>query len=401
MPRELTHDEVKKILDIDSNDITISLLRNLFARKSLTEPPKFNTDDYFKLPKSRFNTKKEVYTTIGIYIANLHLIVPKFYNIFKYINRPFDGKLVEEIEAKLADFLYNDKISTDDMADYYNRIQWLGGHEALTFLSPSITPALLKAPPGLKEKKERLFKENKKEIEKGNAIVGSHIEKELIKDAINYLKTDPGYENFESKSKININNNYKTMNIMKGPIMHSSTHKYRINSSEYNSGIKKEEYVSLADSSVIGSSARAIKTGEAGYLAKKSNQSLATVIAAPKGSNCNSTEYLEVTIYAKLKNNYIDRYIIDDGLLTLLTKDNIDKYVDKKVQMRSPMFCHYKEPAYCNVCLGDQPYKMGLENFGLAISRISNSLLNLNMKKFHDLTIKPAKINPRNILKFK
>ena len=41
-----------------------------------------DVNDYFKLPKERFGTKRDVYTTMGIYIANLHLIQPKFAKIF-------------------------------------------------------------------------------------------------------------------------------------------------------------------------------------------------------------------------------------------------------------------------------------------------------------------------------
>ena len=203
-----------EILKLTPNDITISLIKKYFAKHSPTEPPMFNTNDYFILPKEKFKTKKEGYTTIGIYIVNLHLIQPNFSFIFGYINKPFSGDVIEWVEDELSNALYNDKITTDQMADYYNRIQWLGGHDDMSFLSPSLTPALLKPAPGLMKKKDRLFKEHKKELDAGDAKVAAAIEKELISDAVDYLKKDEGYENVASKSKINIDNNYKTMNII-------------------------------------------------------------------------------------------------------------------------------------------------------------------------------------------
>ena len=399
MPRKeraLTSDETLKILAIDSDDITISLIVDLFAKPAFDKDPQYCVNDYFRLPIERFNTKKEVYTTIGIYIANLHIIRPRFANLFGYINKPFGGETIEYIEDILSDALYNDKITTDDMADYYNRVQWLGGHDKMSFISPSITSALLKPPKDIIKKKKQLFKEYKDELSDdnpNNAIVAAKIESELIKDAENYLKNQEGYENFASKSKINIKNNYKTMNIMKGPLQNSFTGKYRVNASEYNTGISKDEYSSIADSSVIGAYARAIATGESGYLAKKTNQTLNAVTAGPKGSDCGTKKYIEVFLYPNMVDSYLNRYIIDDGKLVELTKENVSKYVNTTVKMRSPMYCKMAEPCYCNMCIGNQPYLLGLNQFGLAISRIPNKLMNLSLKKFHDLTIKTTKID--------
>lgn len=400
--REITGDELDEILAWDSNTICTSLLVDMFSKKSLKEDPKYLTNDYFLLPTNKFNTKKEGYTTIGIYICNLHLIQPNFSDIFGYINKPFDGDVIKFIENKLSNALNYDKITTGQFADYLNRIQWLGGNKIMTLITPSLTPSLLKPAPGLRELKDKLFEENKEAIKNGDAIVASKIEKQLIEYAEEHLKQDDGYENFASKSKMNIGNNYKTMNIMKGALLNTVDGKYRINKSDYNEGICKEEYSSLADSSVLGVHSRAVGTASGGYLAKKSNQSLNAVMAGPKNSDCGSKKYLKVKIYPEMKNSYLNRYILsDNGKLLELTVDNIDQYINKDVMMRSAMFCKMQEPYYCNKCLGNQPYILGLENFGLAISRMSNKLLNFKLKKFHDLTIKTNKIDTTSIFKFR
>ena len=399
---EIKGDELDRILKLESDDICTTLLIDFFGRPSNNEEPKYLTNDYFILPTTKFNTKKEGYTTLGIYICNLHLIQPNFSKVFGYINKPFDGKIIGWIEDKLSDALTNDVINTDQFADYINRIQWLGGNRIMTLLTPSLTSALLKPAPGIEELKEKLFEENKDAIKNGDAIVSAKIEKQLVEYAEDYLKKDEGYENFASKAKINIDNNYKTMNIMKGALLNTADGKYRINSSDYNKGIKKEEYSSLADSSVLGAHSRAVGVASGGYISKKSNQSLNAVTAGPKGSDCGTKIYLKVIIYPEMKKSYLNRYILDsNGKLIELTTDNIDQYVNKEVSMRSPMFCHMKEPCYCNICLGNQPYNLKLENFGLAISRLSNKLLNFKLKKFHDLTIKTNRIDTTSIFKFK
>lgn len=401
--RELSNEERDKILSIDSDDISITLITKLFTKTEYDKDPLHRVNDYFKLPKERFGLKKDVYTTIGIYIANLHLIKPRFFKIFGYINKPFDGDVIKFIDDKLSDALYNDRITTDDMADYYNRLQWLGGHDQMSFLSPSITPALLKPPKSIIDKKNKLFKEHEKELDSSNpqnGQVATAIEKELVNDATEYLKTQDGYENFASKSKINIGNNYKTMNIMRGALLNSYTGKYTVNKSEYNTGITKDEYAATADAAVVGSHARAINTAKGGYLAKKFNQTLNAVTADKKGSDCGTKLTLDVHLYKSMRDQYLNRYIVDNGKLVELTNDNIDKYIDTDVKMRSPLFCKCEEPQYCNMCIGNQPYLLGLENFGLAMSRIPNKLLNLSMKKFHDLTIKTEKIDLDSVFEF-
>lgn len=400
--KEIKGEDLIEILNLESNDICISLFEKYFFKTSPTEPARFEVNDYFKLPTEKFKTKKVVWTTLGIYLLNLHLIQHKFNSLFGYINKPFDGKVIKYIEDVLSDALYYDKITTDDMADYYNRIQWLG-HDKLSLLSPSITPFLLKPPPGLMAKKEELFKKYSKELDPSNpdnALVAAKIENELIAEAEKYLKSVDGYENFASKSKVNIPNNYKTMNIMKGPLLNSYTGQYEVNSSEYNTGVKKEEYASISDSAVLGAHARAINTAKGGYLAKKSNQALNAVMAGPKGSDCKTAKTYSVYIYPEQKTAYLNRYIVDNGRLVELTTENIDKYVNTTVNMRSPIYCKMKEPCFCNICSGNQPYLLGLTNFGLAINRISNKLLTLSMKKFHDLTVKTEKIDPATLFDF-
>ena len=163
--------------------------------------------------------------------------IPNFSKLLGYINKPFDGDTISYIDDKISNALYYDKITTDQMADYLNRLQWLGGHDKMSLLSPSITPALLSAPKDIIKKKKSLIKQYANELKDdnpNNVVVAAEIESELVNDAKNYLKKQDGYENFASKSKININNNYKTMNIMKGPLKDSYSGKYKVNFSEYN-----------------------------------------------------------------------------------------------------------------------------------------------------------------------
>lgn len=401
--RELTAEEVAEVLAIESKDICATLFKKWFARKPDGGEPRFYVNNYFRLPTSRFNTKREVWTTIGIYIANLHLIQPNFASLLGYVNKPFTGKEIGRIESILSDALYHDKISTDAMADYYNRLQWLGGDRTISLISPSITTALLREPTEIIERKKQLFEQYKDELRDdnpNNAIVAARIEKELVQMAEEFLHTQDGCENFDSKSKVNVGNHYKNMNIMKGPIKNSYSGGYRVNQSNYNSGITKEEYSSFADSSVLGAYMRAVNTEKGGHMAKQANQGLSGIAAAPKGSDCKTTKYLRVFLHPKSKEEYLNRYIVVDKELIELTQENWSTYENTWVDMRSAMYCLEKEPCFCNICIGNQPYLLGLENFGLAVSRIPNRLLGISMKAFHDATVKSMAIPLDDIFEF-
>lgn len=214
--RELYEEEVKEILSTirGVDDITDDLLKVYFAKFKADEEPRFNTNDYFKLPiGSCCKNKKEGYTTIGLYIFNKFIIEPEFSDLFGYINKAITGPMLEDIEDKIAKGVYEGRIPTDHMKEYLNKIQWLGGNDICCIISPSLSPGILKPPEGMLELKEDLKKKYKKEIAAGDPIAGAKIESELIKYAEEKLKDDTGFENFLSKAKASVGNNYKNMNI--------------------------------------------------------------------------------------------------------------------------------------------------------------------------------------------
>ena len=67
--------------------------------------------------------------------------------------------------------------------------------------------------------------------------------------------------------------------------------------------------------------------------------------------DCGSTNTVAFRVSESKKNNVIGKYIIDGGQLVCLTKYNIDNYVGKLVQLRSPMTCRYRN-GVCEVCGG-------------------------------------------------
>lgn len=141
---------------------------------------------------------------------------------------------------------------------------------------------------------------------------------------------------------------------------------------------------------------KAVGTAVSGYLAKELLAALQTEVLDEPGSDCGTKRTLDIEISGYNKKDYIDRYIDVNGKLLLLTRDNIDKFVGKKVKMRSPMMCIGEK--ICNHCAGELFYKLGIKNVGLTASRVATTLTRLNMKKFHENLIINHKIKLDDLL---
>lgn len=85
-----------------------------------------------------------------------------------------------------------------------------------------------------------------------------------------------------------------------------------------------------------------------------------------------------------------------NGKLELLDQNNKDKYIGKKVKLRSPMFC--KGDKFCSVCSGKRFYIMGLKNCGLTTGRVTNTMLNASMKNFHNTKMKFDEVDLNGLL---
>lgn len=117
-----------------------------------------------------------------------------------------------------------------------------------------------------------------------------------------------------------------------------------------------------------------------------------TEIIDVEGSDCGTQKALSITLTEKNASDFTNRNIkFGDGHL-LLTPDNINRYIGKEVKVFSPMYCTGDK--ICRKCAGtyNNPF------IGLDTNKIATTLTNLNMKKFHDNTIKSTILNPDDIL---
>ena len=119
--------------------------------------------------------------------------------------------------------------------------------------------------------------------------------------------------------------------------------------------------------------------------------SFQSVVADKKDSDCGSKKLLEVELKGSNYDMFKYRFIYENGKFIELNDTNKDKYINKFIKIRSPLFC--KSDKFCNRCSGNLYYKEGIENIGLLTIAIGGVILNNSMKSFHDSTVKLAKIN--------
>lgn len=397
---------VDYILKLTRTDVSRTLFMKLFG--SFDGKTLIHQYDTFTVPVGGFSfdngTKvvsntKAFDTTFGIWIFNVFFLRDLgFSKLFGgYINKEINSKAYNNINQTLVYGLLEDKIDVEMYKVFINYSQFIMPFESI--LCPSHTEKILECSKEIEKLKIKLLKENEEEINKGNPDVAEKIEKELIKYAIEYLGDDPSVDVFLSGAGGTLDNNFKNMYIMRGAIKNpdpNASKKFDIASSNFIDGIASNEYSLLAKSLTAGAYGRNKKTQISGYWEKLLETAYGPMQLAGEGTDCKTNEYIEVTLTAENKNEFMYSYVIkSNGTLEELTSDTYDKYIGKTVKIRFAQFCKFLgKGKICNCCAGNFFYRRGNKNMGLAMAILSSKIKNANLKAFHKSVIQMAEIDP-------
>lgn len=396
----VTPDFKALLLSLKPDDITFEFVKKWFARKyniqtKKMEDPKVLWTDKMSLKANEYFNTTNIETTAGKFIYNKFIVEPHFIKILGYINQPVSKSKLGDIENTLSKALLDDKITPEQMGDYFNRSQWF----ALTLHSiscGSFTPKTIEPLPEIVKKRNKLFEENKEALEKGDVIVAAKIENELMADTRRLLKDDVGVDLYNSGSRGSFENNYKNMLIMRGAVYNPLDEKFDILKTGFVEGLEKKDIPSYGTQVVSGAYPKAVGTKVAGYATKKYFTVYQDIVLGPRNSDCGTKMLEEIYLTPKNYKSFMYRYILDGSKLVPLVEDNYKKFLNKKVKMRSPLYCISDK--LCNKCAGDIFYKLGVTNAGLTTSSIGSHFLNLLMKSFHDATVKVSSIDINDIM---
>jgi len=397
--KKLTSLETKEILSLTRDEITMEKIRELFACYMGNAAPRFNTYDSMILPARTLYNNETIMTTIGRYITNFVIMPIKFLNKYGYVNIPLTKKELGKIEDQMGDMVLNDEMSVKEYAAYLDTGEWLGMGSAY-FLCPTMDYDMNVPIPEVIAKRDELFDKYKEGIKRGDSAVAEKIEKEVTSLAKKKIqeKGNEGYDFFASGVG-KFENNYKKTSIMAGAVENPYTHKLDILKSNYIDGIDPKEFPKFTNLTVVGGYSRGVETQKSGYERKKIDNAMQCVTLDDDGSDCGTNYALRTIIPEKLKNLFLNRYVVDGDIHNpvLLTSENIDKYTNKEILLRSPMFC--KGDKICSKCAGELFYKLGVKNPGLLNDTMSGVLMNASMKKFHDATVKFTDIKIEDYIK--
>lgn len=382
----------------DLHNPTAQMFADLFAAHK-DSPPKYHVDDMIIIgPEQSPFVKENSSTTCGIYLFNKFILEPL--KIFGYVNKPFGKKELDALEDGISDGLMQKDLTTEQVAEFIDRLQFLLGGPLAHLINPSINPDIMTLPPQAAALKKKLLAENKASIEANDPQTSSKIEKEVTKVAMDWMneRNDPSLSFFKSGA-IDPYNNYRTMFVMKGAVKDNTGESptgYKIVTSEYDNGITKEDMPKIADTVVTSSYNSGVATQDSGYMGKKYNTILQRVKLLERGSDCKTPDTFQTVI----TNRHLYRYIMENGKPVCLTPEVIDKYKGKVCKLRSPLHCHAKDPYYCNICMGDRLYDIGVHNVGLTVSILSGATLNAALKTKHNVTVGTYTIKEEDILKY-
>ena len=382
----------------DLHNPTAQLFAELFAAHK-DSPPKYHVDNMIIIgPEQSPFVKENSSTTCGIYLFNKFILEPL--RIFGYVNKPFGKKELDALEDGISDGLMQKDLTTEQVAEFIDRLQFLLGGPLAHLINPSINPDIMTLPPQAAALKKKLLAENKAGIEANDPQTSSKIEKEVTKVAMDWMneRNDPSLSFFKSGA-IDPYNNYRTMFVMKGAVKDNTGESptgYKIVTSEYDNGITKEDMPKIADTVVTSSYNSGVATQDSGYMGKKYNTILQRVKLLERGSDCKTPDTFQTVI----TNRHLYRYIMENGKPVCLTPEVIDNYKGKVCKLRSPLHCHAKDPYYCNICMGDRLYDIGVHNVGLTVSILSGATLNAALKTKHNVTVGTYTIKEEDILKY-
>ena len=403
--RVLTPHQQKEFFDIlgDPKNLTANIITQLFAYMKKSGIKFYPNDIIVIGPNESKFVKPNTKTSIGIYIANKFLW--EDLEIFGYVNKIITGKMNGKIDACMSKALMAGDITREQYGNYIDRSQWLYGGPLAFVINTSLSETLLTLPPKAKTQRKQLIEENKDGLESNDPQVSAHIEKTVVKTALEEMKNknDPATALFEAGCGIDPYNQYKTIMVMKGAIQDNTGESptgYKIITSNYDTGITKEDMPKIADTVVTSSYSSGVATQDSGSNGKKYNALFQRVRIQKRDSDCRTNDTIDVYLTEDNSEDFVWRYIKEGNKVILLTPDNIGKYINKTVKMRTGIHCKAKDPEYCSRCVGERPYRIGVRNIGFTFMTISGSTLNASLKVKHDVSVKLYNLTIDNVMKY-
>lgn len=402
----LSEEKKKRLLAMKQEDMKVSSITRLFTKsaKKVTEngksrfivaEPEFDLRDTFNLKAGEYINTEDISTSVGRFLFNKLIIENTISSIIPggYYNKVFTKKSWDELAKYISNSIMEGQLPIDNLVRYLKAFEFYG-LKLVTCMSPSFSQAVLKPNPEVQKEKKKLLEELDK---KENPTLKDYtdIEDKLIDTAKKAIGDDPAMSLYNSGSRGSFDNDYKINTVIVGPVKNCATGGYDFMKSDMIEGLRKED-IPKAGNMVVGASyPKAVGTAVGGYMTKEFYAVYQSIVLSDV-EDCGSTYTLKVSLTKDNIDSFMYQYMVEGDRKICLTPDIASKYIGKVVHLRSPMGCIGQQ--LCKTCAGKRFEKLDIKNVGLTAGKVSNNLMNKQMKKFHEIRVKLDKVDPSTLL---
>ena len=385
----------QKILSTPIDQINKSFIEDLFASYHDRETNTFKYANFDCNAHIMLTPEEYPYvvgpteTSLGMLIFNRAVLEKTgVIRVMKYWNIPLGKKGMEKFESALAELVIADMISTDDQANVIDSRDRLAAW-VCCYLGTAVSSSLLMPMADVNKRKAELFKQYSAEINSNDPIKQvmrtNAIESELVGMVRKNLKNAGEANDLFNSGVYNLDNNYKTINVMRGAVYNDITQKYDVVENSLMDGINKKDIPAFANSVVAGAYPSAVGTADAGYMSKQMMALLQSEELDPNPkSDCGTKATIPLTVDASMTRYLLNRNIQEGSKMVTLTTKNIGQYVGKTIRLYSPACCTHDR--ICAKCAGPLFHQLNVTRIGLLCTQFTDVILNLKLKSKHNLS---------------
>lgn len=366
---------------------------------ALPNTPLFKFKDLFTVTPAVYPYLKEpIESTIGNLLFNLCCIAGAFGSKIPYVTGPVNIRNIEEkISLLLADNVSNDlrvadKIYVDEYVKFVDSMAYLKGWSQLCI--QGATYKTLTAPPGITKFKKELLDKYKGHLD--DPVVLAEIEKELIAFDAEYLKGDPGGDNYANGKKTRTTVRKKLFLMLGAEEGIVPSNKVSPSFNSLDEGWDINNLPALNNALRAASFNRGSQTQLGGLLTKQILRATSNLTMSI--DDCGSKTGIYRFVTEAYSRKLVGINIIVKGQPVLI-KDlqQAKSYIGQTILKRSPMYCKAAKTDICKTCLGDllSRNELGLSS---ALSDYGSAILNLFLKKAHGGTLSLVKLDTNNFL---
>jgi len=313
-------------------------------------------------------------TSYGRVLANYFLISSIFGDRIPYKNKEFE---FGDIEKDIADLILNKKATVQEGQRYLDHALFLGSFGEMCV--PGLSKKSIQTDPKVIERKKELLEKYKDQLD--DPVIISKIEDELLAMDKEWLKDDDSYGFYGSEGK-KFHTHRKKQFIMAGVSEDFTKEKgkYSFVENSLSDGWDLNSFDSIVNEIRKGSYERGISTAKGGVQSKNILRLLQNVTLT--SDDCGTKRTLDFVLTEKNAPLYYGTYLVDNGKLVNLSKDNASQYIGKLVHKRSFMYCEEKD-GYCRTCAGQNYSTLDQDAVGVLALELTSVFTKLSLKAMH------------------